>query len=1219
MTDNSQSNNPQSAIRNPQLPVQHHEMPDSPQTLIHDLWVQYQETALDFEQLVRESAQYHQRGDELQGQLERLLQRYEELQLRERAAAQAAHEARIEANALKIRLAYAEDLIAALNQGLTWCQNMSWEVMTKVAEYLQAPHHRLGRAWQIATRDKKATLKALATWGWRKLQLKPYSVAKALPTPYEVAEIRESLEILAFFARDAKRQISDLPVTTPTSMAAAAPPRAHCARPDLIVYSITSWDFRRQRPQHLVERLVARGSRAFVMPTDLPGLGEAFPSDEQILAKMGARPLGEEIWEITPCAFNDLNIYKNTLSDPRDLAILRRSLALLRERFGIGAHVGLVQLPFWGPLALELPGARVVYDCMDNHRDFSTNDPAMIAHEERLVAEAEAVVVSSAWLDRALGERPRAKALIRNGCEYDFFAAPPEALDARVAALKGPVIGYYGAISDWFDAGLVEAVARRRPEWNFVLIGHTFGAAIEGLQELPNVLFTGEVPYATLTSFLHRFDVCMIPFRLTELIQATNPVKIYEYSAAGKPTVATRIPEVEALGELAAIADDTAGFEAAIARLLAEPEPAARAERLRAFARENTWDARAEALDRVMQQHVWPRVSVVVLSFNNWPLTRDCLQSILHETTWPNFELIVVDNASSDETREELQKLSDPRLKLQLNNANLGYAGGNNSGARLAGGDVIVLLNNDTICPPDWLERLLAPLAEDPHAGMAGPMTSSAGNEQMLDLFCQSHQDQREWLEEFQRVRRGRRHATDRLGFFCVAIRREVWRQVGELDAAFEVGFFEDDDYCARVAAAGWKLVVAEDAFVYHHGSASFNKLEQSERQAIEEKNRARFEAKHGRSWRQPIGEADYFGIGGPGDEARPVAVIGPAIDWNVPIARPQQLALALVRAGWRVYYLTDNQRRDHIQGIRLLSPFLHLVENRGQYLEEVAQAPVELLVTLGPRSRSSVARFAGARVVVDLAGPCEWAWQPGDPHLATLVAERGQLTAAHPALLEALPEALRKKAKLMPGGVEVAHFALRAPLAPPKAIAGLVHPGAAPVVAVLASPSDAADWAWLEELARQRRDWAFAVIDASDGAVAGGGALPDFFNLRNVHHLKGQAYVDWPALLAFVHGGIVPPYLEAVETQGREAALVFLAAGVPLAAAPELEGLEGMAGEGGKEGVGTGLREPQAAGEALAASFGLRNDAAFRERAAALAARFDWQLTIAALKNQED
>src|SRR5207248_643055 len=148
---------------------------------------------------------------------------------------------------------------------------------------------------------------------------------------------------------------------------------------------------------------------------------------------------------------------------------------------------------------------------------------------------------------------------------------------------------YYGAISDWFDAGLVADMAQRRPEWDFVLVGSTFGADTSRLDALPNVSLAGEKPYDQIPQWLAKFDVAIIPFKRNPLTEATNPVKAYEMLAAGKHIVSVPIPEMRALGDLVRLGADAAEFEREITAALQENDPA-RAERRQAFARQNSWD-----------------------------------------------------------------------------------------------------------------------------------------------------------------------------------------------------------------------------------------------------------------------------------------------------------------------------------------------------------------------------------------------------------------------------------------------------------------------------------------------------------------------------------------------------------------------------------------------------------------------------------------------------
>jgi GT2 family glycosyltransferase len=111
-------------------------------------------------------------------------------------------------------------------------------------------------------------------------------------------------------------------------------------------------------------------------------------------------------------------------------------------------------------------------------------------------------------------------------------------------------------------------------------------------------------------------------------------------------------------------------------------------------------------------------------------------------------------------------------------------------------------------------------------------------------------------MEEMARTSRSfvRQHArarfdTDSVAFFCAATRRDVLDSVGLLDETFGLGFFEDDDYCQRVLAAGYTIQIVDDVFVHHHLSASFDKIPEADKKALLERNKAIFEERWG-IWR---------------------------------------------------------------------------------------------------------------------------------------------------------------------------------------------------------------------------------------------------------------------------------------------------------------------------------------------------------------------------------
>jgi len=604
---------------------------------------------------------------------------------------------------------------------------------------------------------------------------------------------------------------------------------------DVICFPIIDWDFRFQRPQQLMSRLADAGHRVFYLSQHFYSSGPAYTIKQK----------RQNVYEICLRGLA-LNVYENFLHDKaRD--ILFTSLDKLRRDLSLGATIAFVQLPFWWPLVNTARAQfawPIIYDCMDHHGGFSNISQTVLDQEPNLMASADLVMVSSSFLEeQARGQNPNVL-MVRNACDYDHFAS------AGKPKSKRPLIGYYGAIAEWFDSDLVADLAERRPDWDFTLVGSTLGADVSRMSELPGVSLPGEKAYSEIPELLNRFDVAFIPFKRTPLTEATNPVKVYEILAAGKPLVSVPIPEVESLVPLVRLASTAEEFEKEISAALAEDDPTLTEQR-RAFAQGHTWEKRYEVLAPAIRS-VFPKASIIIVTFDNLKLNRLCLESIFARTEWPNFEVIVIDNNSTDGTPRYLKEAEKvfPNLRVILNRKNLGFAAANNIGLRRATGDYLVLLNNDTIVTRGWISTLIRHLHGDPTIGLIGPVTNVIGNEAQVNVDYTGVEDMPAWAATFVRVHDGEVFSIPMLAMFCVAMKREVFEKVGWLDEQFGIGMFEDDDYAQRIKLAGLRLVCAADSFVHHFGQAAFKKLiENGKYEALFEENRRRYERKWNMEW----------------------------------------------------------------------------------------------------------------------------------------------------------------------------------------------------------------------------------------------------------------------------------------------------------------------------------------------------------------------------------
>lgn len=247
----------------------------------------------------------------------------------------------------------------------------------------------------------------------------------------------------------------------------------------------------------------------------------------------------------------------------------------------------------------------------------------------------------------------------------------------------------------------------------------------------------------------------------------------------------------------------------------------------------------------------FPKVSILILTFNNLVINKLCLRSIYCNTTYPNIEVIVVDNASTDETPVWLEKYArtHPNLKVTLNTENCGFACGNNQAARAATGEYLVFLNNDTVVTQGWIERLLAQFQSDHGIGLVGPVTNATGNEALVPISYATPAEMESFARDRAIAMSNRSFDIRMLAFYCVMARKDQYEKIGGLDERYAVGMFEDDDLAVRYHQKELRVVCAEDVFIHHFQGASFGKLESEKYQKIFEENRKKYEEKWGRAW----------------------------------------------------------------------------------------------------------------------------------------------------------------------------------------------------------------------------------------------------------------------------------------------------------------------------------------------------------------------------------
>ena len=217
-----------------------------------------------------------------------------------------------------------------------------------------------------------------------------------------------------------------------------------------------------------------------------------------------------------------------------------------------------------------------------------------------------------------------------------------------------------------------------------------------------------------------------------------------------------------------------------------------------------------------------PRLSVIVLNYNGRAWLEPCLSALATQAGAPPFEVILADNGSRDGSTAFVASRF-PSVRIVENGGNLGFAGGNNSAARVARGDVLVFLNNDTVAAPDWLARLHAAMVDAPGRALVTSRIVFLDHPETIDSAGDGY------LRAGGAFKRGHGraasdYAASREVFGACGAAFAITRQVFDDLSGFDDDFFmvyEDVDLSYRARLAGHACWYAADAMVRHAGSAT--------------------------------------------------------------------------------------------------------------------------------------------------------------------------------------------------------------------------------------------------------------------------------------------------------------------------------------------------------------------------------------------------------------
>lgn len=377
---------------------------------------------------------------------------------------------------------------------------------------------------------------------------------------------------------------------------------------NLIFVSLENWDDVWRRNQFLCAAYARRYPDAKILFVGLP-------RDLSGLARRGrfAEMRGPADW--SPPGLPNITVtippkvLPNTLTAGRRVneALMRSHVQKMAKRLGLHAPLLWLNPHSAVHMAGQMGEQAVLYDITDDWISL-TQAPWLVdlirAQDAALCACADAVIVCSQKLYEMKQGMASRLALIANGVEAEHYASVLDSrlpLPAEAAQWPRPVFGYTGTLHpDRVDVPLIAELARGLSSGSVALVGPDYLRPEDhaALRALPNVFLTGPKPYAQLPEYMRAFDVCITPHRVTPFTESLNPIKLWEYLAAGKPIVSTNVAGFRDYPQFVSIAADAAEFITLLESALTEDPAVGKARQ--AEARSHSWDARLDAVEDVI-------------------------------------------------------------------------------------------------------------------------------------------------------------------------------------------------------------------------------------------------------------------------------------------------------------------------------------------------------------------------------------------------------------------------------------------------------------------------------------------------------------------------------------------------------------------------------------------------------------------------------------------
>jgi len=277
----------------------------------------------------------------------------------------------------------------------------------------------------------------------------------------------------------------------------------------------------------------------------------------------------------------------------------RLSSILERHNF-TGSDVMWIENPHLVKLPSKVKHNFLIYRIPDEIKEFKGCSSFILEKHQNALRSANLVITTARRLYEKYNEMNlNGEVLyISNGVDFPHFSRGDLPMPLEYKAVPAPIIVYAGIVAQWFDQDLVIRCAKRLKNVSFVIIGPAI-VDTSRMAAVENIYLLGVRKYDELPSYLTNANVGIIPFKINELVESVNPLKLYEYMAAGLPVVCTDWDEMREMASPAMLAGDVDEFCDCVEKCFAVKNKKG----LISFARSNAWESRFQKIMREIESH----------------------------------------------------------------------------------------------------------------------------------------------------------------------------------------------------------------------------------------------------------------------------------------------------------------------------------------------------------------------------------------------------------------------------------------------------------------------------------------------------------------------------------------------------------------------------------------------------------------------------------------